>query len=177
MLTMSSQLIIVGQPLGRPDGGGCGPGRAGATSESQATGHRCLGPTRRRRRARTAHSVQQRSAEPIFASGAHSRARSAYGGPLCNGRRRRTRRPRPRGHDGRIACSPPGPTRRRPGTGREHGARSQVAGVRAVLSRSARDIDAPYDVVPLAVKTAGLEQAVDDMAAAVGPHSWLWPSS
>jgi 2-dehydropantoate 2-reductase len=35
----------------------------------------------------------------------------------------------------------------------------------------AGDINAPYDVVLPAVKAAGLEQAVDDMAAAVGPHS------
>ncbi|WP_368857608.1 ketopantoate reductase family protein [Streptomyces sp. GbtcB7] len=35
----------------------------------------------------------------------------------------------------------------------------------------AGDINAPYDVVLPAVKAAGLERAVDDMAAAVGPHS------
>ncbi|MGW0631029.1 ketopantoate reductase family protein [Streptomyces sp. NPDC002758] len=39
----------------------------------------------------------------------------------------------------------------------------------------AGDIDAPYDVVLLAVKATGLEQAVDDMAAAVGPHSLVVP--
>ncbi|MFF8029854.1 2-dehydropantoate 2-reductase N-terminal domain-containing protein [Streptomyces sp. NPDC007896] len=39
----------------------------------------------------------------------------------------------------------------------------------------AGDIDAPYDVVLLAVKATGLERAVDDMAAAVGPHSLVVP--
>ncbi|MFD9658560.1 ketopantoate reductase family protein [Streptomyces mirabilis] len=36
-------------------------------------------------------------------------------------------------------------------------------------------VDAPYDVVLPAVKAAGLEQAVDDMAAAVGSHSLVVP--
>ncbi|GHD80759.1 hypothetical protein GCM10010317_103120 [Streptomyces mirabilis] len=39
----------------------------------------------------------------------------------------------------------------------------------------AGDINAPYDVVLPAVKAAGLERAVDDMAAAVGPHSLVVP--
>lgn len=39
----------------------------------------------------------------------------------------------------------------------------------------AGSIDAPYGVVLLGVKATGLEHAVDDMAAAVGPHSLVAP--
>jgi 2-dehydropantoate 2-reductase len=39
----------------------------------------------------------------------------------------------------------------------------------------ARDVKAPYDVVLLSVKATGLTQAIDDMAAAIGPDSLIVP--
>lgn len=39
----------------------------------------------------------------------------------------------------------------------------------------AGDIDAPYDVILLSVKATGLEQALDDIAPAVGPDSLIVP--
>ncbi|WP_329536619.1 hypothetical protein OG568_45335 [Streptomyces sp. NBC_01450] len=43
------------------------------------------------------------------------------------------------------------------------------------MATPCEELAAPYDVVLLAVKATGLERAVDDMAAAVGPHSLVVP--
>ncbi|WP_235613437.1 ketopantoate reductase family protein [Streptomyces olivochromogenes] len=60
----------------------------------------------------------------------------------------------------------------------QRGLRITGLGERTVLRPrviDAQDIDSPYDVILLAVKATGLEQAVDDMARAVGPGSLIVP--